>query len=126
MLQSLEVDYVDESEVLTLADEQYHIDKHAFSVPFVCGCRNLGEALRRIGEGAAMIRTKGEAGTGNVVEVRNTPHIGANAQLAMQRMGVDAMRILLCCVCIYPASAGCAPRARRQDRAAQGPGHGGA
>jgi len=68
VLQSLEVDYVDESEVLTLADEQYHIDKHAFSVPFVCGCRNLGEALRRIAEGAAMIRTKGEAGTGNVVE----------------------------------------------------------
>jgi pyridoxal 5'-phosphate synthase pdxS subunit len=62
------VDFIDESEVLTPADEQYHIDKHAFRVPFVCGCRDLGEALRRIGEGAAMIRTKGEAGTGNVVE----------------------------------------------------------
>ncbi len=68
MLQALGVDYVDESEVLTPADEIYHIDKHAFDVPFVCGCRNLGEALRRIGEGAAMIRTKGEAGSGNIVE----------------------------------------------------------
>ena len=68
MLQALGVDYVDESEVLTPADEHYHIDKMAFEVPFVCGCRNLGEALRRIGEGAAMIRTKGEAGSGNIVE----------------------------------------------------------
>jgi pyridoxal 5'-phosphate synthase pdxS subunit len=68
ILQSLGVDYVDESEVLTPADEEYHIDKWAFTVPFVCGARNLGEALRRIAEGAAMIRTKGEAGTGNVVE----------------------------------------------------------
>ena len=68
ILESLGVDYVDESEVLTPADEENHIDKFAFKVPFVCGCRNLGEALRRIGEGAAMIRTKGEAGTGNVVE----------------------------------------------------------
>src|SRR5918995_4184605 len=68
VLQSLEVDYIDESEVLTPADEHNHIDKHAFKVPFVCGCRNLGEALRRINEGAAMMRTKGEAGTGNVVE----------------------------------------------------------
>ena len=68
MLQALGVDYVDESEVLTPADEHYHIEKFAFEVPFVCGCRNLGEALRRIGEGAAMIRTKGEAGSGNVVE----------------------------------------------------------
>jgi pyridoxal 5'-phosphate synthase pdxS subunit len=68
ILQSLGVDYVDESEVLTPADEEHHIDKWQFKVPFVCGCRNLGEALRRIGEGAAMIRTKGEAGTGNVVE----------------------------------------------------------
>ena len=64
----LEVDFIDESEVLTPADEEHHIDKHAFRAPFVCGCRDLGEALRRIGEGAAMIRTKGEAGTGNVVE----------------------------------------------------------
>jgi pyridoxal 5'-phosphate synthase pdxS subunit len=68
VLQSLGVDYVDESEVLTPADEAHHIDKHAFTVPFVCGATNLGEALRRIGEGAAMIRSKGEAGTGNVVE----------------------------------------------------------
>ncbi len=68
ILQALGVDYVDESEVLTPADEEHHIDKWAFTVPFVCGARDLGEALRRIGEGAAMIRTKGEAGTGNVVE----------------------------------------------------------
>jgi pyridoxal 5'-phosphate synthase pdxS subunit len=68
VLQALEVDYVDESEVLTPADEAHHIDKWAFTVPFVCGATGLGEALRRIGEGAAMIRTKGEAGTGNVVE----------------------------------------------------------
>ena len=68
ILESLGVDYIDESEVLTPADEAYHIYKHNFKVPFVCGCRNLGEALRRIGEGAAMIRTKGEAGTGDVVE----------------------------------------------------------
>jgi pyridoxal 5'-phosphate synthase pdxS subunit len=68
VLQSLGVDYVDESEVLTPADEAHHIDKHAFTVPFVCGATNLGEALRRISEGAAMIRSKGEAGTGNVVE----------------------------------------------------------
>jgi len=68
VLESLGVDFVDESEVLTPADEQFHVDKHQFSVPFVCGCRDLGEALRRIGEGAAMIRTKGEAGSGNVVE----------------------------------------------------------
>lgn len=68
ILESLGVDYIDESEVLTPADEEYHIYKHDFKVPFVCGCRNLGEALRRIGEGAAMMRTKGEAGTGDVVE----------------------------------------------------------
>lgn len=68
VLESIGVDYVDESEVLTPADELYHIDKNAFKVPFVCGCRDLGEALRRIGEGAAMIRTKGEAGSGNIVE----------------------------------------------------------
>src|SRR5579884_842556 len=68
ILEALGVDYIDESEVLTPADNSYHIDKHAFKVPFVCGARDLGEALRRIGEGAAMIRTKGEAGTGNIVE----------------------------------------------------------
>lgn len=68
VLEALGVDYIDESEVLTPADENYHINKHNFKVPFVCGARNLGEALRRIGEGAAMIRTKGEPGTGNIVE----------------------------------------------------------
>ena len=68
VLEAMEVDYIDESEVLTPADEKNHIDKHRFKVPFVCGARNLGEALRRIGEGAAMIRTKGEAGSGNIVE----------------------------------------------------------
>jgi pyridoxal 5'-phosphate synthase pdxS subunit len=68
ILEAIGIDYIDESEVLTPADEQYHIYKHPFKVPFVCGARNLGEALRRIGEGAAMIRTKGEAGTGDVVE----------------------------------------------------------
>jgi pyridoxal 5'-phosphate synthase pdxS subunit len=68
VLESLGVDYIDESEVLTPADEHNHINKHKYNVPFVCGCRNLGEALRRVNEGAAMIRTKGEAGTGNVVE----------------------------------------------------------
>jgi pyridoxal 5'-phosphate synthase pdxS subunit len=68
ILEAIGVDYIDESEVLTPADEEHHIYKHDFKVPFVCGCRNLGEALRRIGEGAAMIRTKGEAGTGDVVE----------------------------------------------------------
>lgn len=68
ILEAIGIDYVDESEVLTPADDLYHIDKHDFKIPFVCGARNLGEALRRIGEGAAMIRTKGEAGTGNVVE----------------------------------------------------------
>jgi pyridoxal 5'-phosphate synthase pdxS subunit len=68
ILEAIGVDYIDESEVLTPADDQHHILKHSFTVPFVCGCRNLGEALRRIGEGAAMIRTKGEAGTGDVVE----------------------------------------------------------
>ncbi|ADI15913.1 pyridoxal 5'-phosphate synthase lyase subunit PdxS [Truepera radiovictrix] len=68
ILQALGVDFIDESEVLTPADENFHVDKHAFTVPFVCGAKDLGEALRRIGEGASMIRTKGEAGTGNVVE----------------------------------------------------------
>ncbi len=68
ILEALGIDYIDESEVLTPADDMYHIDKRQFKIPFVCGARNLGEALRRIAEGAAMIRTKGEAGTGNVVE----------------------------------------------------------
>jgi pyridoxal 5'-phosphate synthase pdxS subunit len=78
ILEALGIDYIDESEVLTPADEEYHIDKHPFKVPFVCGCRDLGEALRRIAEGAAMIRTKGEAGTGNVVEaVRHARAVSA-------------------------------------------------
>src|SRR5712664_2283767 len=87
ILESLGVDYIDESEVLTPADEEHHILKHNFKVPFVCGCRNIGEALRRIGEGAAMIRTKGEAGTGDVVEaVRHARSvIGSIRQL--QTMG---------------------------------------
>jgi pyridoxal 5'-phosphate synthase pdxS subunit len=87
VLQALEVDYIDESEVLTPADEQNHIDKFAFEVPFVCGATNLGEALRRLGEGAAMIRSKGEAGTGNVVEaVRHMREIKAGiARLAQLR-----------------------------------------
>jgi pyridoxal 5'-phosphate synthase pdxS subunit len=68
VLEALGIDYIDESEVLTPADEDFHINKHKFKVPFVCGCRNLGEALRRVAEGTAMLRTKGEAGTGNVVE----------------------------------------------------------
>lgn len=68
ILQDLGIDFIDESEVLTPADDQYHINKFAFKIPFVCGCRNLGEALRRIGEGAALVRTKGEAGTGNIIE----------------------------------------------------------
>jgi pyridoxal 5'-phosphate synthase pdxS subunit len=68
ILEALEIDFIDESEVLTPADDEHHIEKHGFKVPFVCGCRDLGEALRRIGEGAAMIRTKGEAGSGNIVE----------------------------------------------------------
>merc|ERR1719183_1156883 len=78
ILEALEVDYIDESEVLTMADEVNHIDKNQFKVPFVCGCRNLGEALRRIAEGAAMLRTKGEAGTGNIVEaVRHARTVNA-------------------------------------------------
>jgi pyridoxal 5'-phosphate synthase pdxS subunit len=77
VLEALDIDYIDESEVLTPADDRYHIEKHAFRIPFVCGARDLGEALRRIGEGAAMIRSKGEAGTGNIVEaVRHLREIG--------------------------------------------------
>jgi len=84
ILESLGVDYIDESEVLTPADEQFHVDKHAFKIPFVCGCRDLGEALRRIGEGAAMLRTKGEAGTGNIVEA--VRHMRA-VQTGIRRLG---------------------------------------
>lgn len=81
ILQALEVDFIDESEVLTPADEIYHIDKNEFQVPFVCGCRNLGEALRRIQEGAAFIRTKGEAGTGNIIEaVRHARAVNSEIQ----------------------------------------------
>ncbi|HET6615798.1 MAG TPA: pyridoxal 5'-phosphate synthase lyase subunit PdxS [Dehalococcoidia bacterium] len=91
VLQALGVDYIDESEVLTPADEAHHVDKHGFKVPFVCGCRNLGEALRRIGEGAAMIRTKGEAGTGNVVEaVRHMRQLWADIR-RIQSMREDEL-----------------------------------
>lgn len=83
ILEALGVDYIDESEVLSPADDENHIDKHAFKIPFVCGCRNLGEALRRVSEGAAMIRTKGEAGTGNVVEaVRHARTVKRDIRLA--------------------------------------------
>lgn len=86
VLEVLGIDYIDESEVLTPADEESHVDKHLFKVPFVCGCRNLGEALRRIHEGAAMIRTKGEAGTGNIVEaVRHQKAVTREIQ-ALQKM----------------------------------------
>jgi pyridoxal 5'-phosphate synthase pdxS subunit len=91
ILQALGVDYIDESEVLTPADEENHINKHKFTVPFVCGCRNLGEALRRIAEGAAMIRTKGEAGTGNVVEaVRHARTVNRELR-RLQTMDEDEM-----------------------------------
>jgi pyridoxal 5'-phosphate synthase pdxS subunit len=91
ILESLGVDFVDESEVLTPADEEHHIDKHAFKVPFVCGCRDLGEALRRIGEGAAMIRTKGEAGTGNVVEAVRHMRSVQRSMRALTTMGDDEL-----------------------------------
>lgn len=87
ILEALEVDFVDESEVLTPADEENHIDKNQFDVPFVCGCRNLGEALRRIGEGASMIRTKGEAGTGNIVEA--VRHLRAMKKQIALLQGLD-------------------------------------
>ena len=91
ILQALGVDFVDESEVLTPAEENHHVDKHAFTVPFVCGARDLGEALRRIGEGAAMIRTKGEAGTGNVVEaVRHARQILGDVR-RLQAMSKDEL-----------------------------------
>jgi pyridoxal 5'-phosphate synthase pdxS subunit len=91
ILQALGVDYIDESEVLTPADEEHHINKHKFTVPFVCGARNLGEALRRVAEGAAMIRTKGEAGTGNVVEaVRHARTVQRDIR-RLQTMDEDEM-----------------------------------
>jgi pyridoxal 5'-phosphate synthase pdxS subunit len=91
ILESLGVDYIDESEVLTPADEEHHILKHNFKVPFVCGCRNIGEALRRIGEGAAMIRTKGEAGTGDVVEAVRHARTVMGAIRQLQTMGDDEL-----------------------------------
>jgi len=91
ILEALGVDYIDESEVLTPADESFHINKHEFAVPFVCGCRDLGEALRRIAEGAAMIRTKGEAGTGNIVEaVRHMRSVQGSIR-ALQSMGDEEL-----------------------------------
>ncbi|HEX7022769.1 MAG TPA: pyridoxal 5'-phosphate synthase lyase subunit PdxS [Trueperaceae bacterium] len=91
ILQALGVDFIDESEVLTPADENYHIDKHAFTVPFVCGARDLGEALRRVGEGASMIRTKGEAGTGNVVEAVRHARSVLGSIRALQAMPRDEL-----------------------------------
>jgi pyridoxal 5'-phosphate synthase pdxS subunit len=91
LLQALGVDYIDESEVLTPADEEHHVNKHAFEVPFVCGCRNLGEALRRVAEGATMMRTKGEAGTGDVVEaVRHTRSVMSELR-SLQAMREDEL-----------------------------------
>ena len=91
VLEALGVDYVDESEVLTPADEDHHVWKHNFKVPFVCGCRNLGEALRRVGEGAAMIRTKGEAGTGDVVEAVRHMRAVMGAIRRLQTMSEDEL-----------------------------------
>jgi pyridoxal 5'-phosphate synthase pdxS subunit len=98
ILEALAVDFIDESEVLTPADEELHIDKHAFRVPFVCGCRDLGEALRRVAEGAAMLRTKGEAGTGNIVEgVRHLRALGRDLRrlrtLGPEELGAEAKRL---------------------------------
>jgi pyridoxal 5'-phosphate synthase pdxS subunit len=91
ILEALGVDYIDESEVLTPADEHHHINKHDFKIPFVCGCRNLGEALRRIGEGAAMIRTKGEAGTGDVVEAVRHARSVLGAVRSLESMPEDEL-----------------------------------
>jgi pyridoxal 5'-phosphate synthase pdxS subunit len=91
ILEAMGVDYIDESEVLTPADEEHHIWKHDFTVPFVCGCRDLGEALRRLGEGAAMIRTKGEAGTGNVVEAVRHARAVLGAIRKLQSMSQDEL-----------------------------------
>ena len=94
ILEALEIDYIDESEVLTPADEAFHIEKHQFKVPFVCGARNLGEALRRIGEGAAMIRTKGEAGTGDVVEaVRHIRTVNAEIRQVVNAPAEELMTL---------------------------------
>lgn len=92
ILESMKVDYIDESEVLTPADEQYHLLKNEFTVPFVCGCRNLGEALRRIGEGASMLRTKGEPGTGNIVEaVRHMREVTAAVRMVCAKSDDELM-----------------------------------
>ncbi len=91
VLEAMGIDYIDESEVLTPADEEHHVNKHAFTVPFVCGCRDLGEALRRIGEGAAMIRTKGEAGTGNVVEAVRHARAVLGAIRRLQSLSADEL-----------------------------------
>ena len=98
VLEALEVDFIDESEVLTPADFEYHIDKHAFRVPFVCGCRGLGEALRRVGEGASMLRTKGEAGTGDVAEaVKHLRALRSDVRrlgsLGPEELSAEAVRI---------------------------------
>eukprot|EP00898_Chlorokybus_atmophyticus_P003260 jgi/Chlat1/3935/Chrsp26S08867 len=93
VLESLGIDYIDESEVLTPADDVHHINKHAFSLPFVCGCRDIGEALRRIGEGAAMIRTKGEAGTGNIVEAVRHVRAVQGAIRQLQCMDEDELYV---------------------------------
>lgn len=94
LLQEMGVDYIDESEVLTPADEQFHINKRDFKVPFVCGAKNLGEALRRIGEGAALMRTKGEPGTGNIVEaVRHLRQINAEIQKVIHADAAELMTI---------------------------------
>jgi pyridoxal 5'-phosphate synthase pdxS subunit len=91
VLEAMGIDYIDESEVLTPADEEHHVNKHAFTVPFVCGCRDLGEALRRLGEGAAMIRTKGEAGTGNVVEAVRHARAVLGAIRRLQSLSSDEL-----------------------------------
>jgi pyridoxal 5'-phosphate synthase pdxS subunit len=91
VLESLGVDFIDESEVLTPADEEHHVDKHAFTVPFVCGCRELGEALRRIGEGAALLRTKGEAGTGDIVEAVRHMRAVTSALRRLTTLGAEEL-----------------------------------
>ena len=91
VIEALGIDYIDESEVLTPADEEHHINKHKFKIPFVCGCKNLGEGLRRIAEGAAMLRTKGEAGTGNVVEAVRHARAVFSAIRQLQSMDEDEL-----------------------------------
>ena len=94
VLEAIEIDYIDESEVLSMADDELHINKNKFTVPFVCGCRNIGEALRRVSEGAAMLRTKGEAGTGNVVEaVRHARQVQRDIK-RLQSMDEDELKAL--------------------------------